>query len=179
MRKGIALLCIALLLCCVCSSSLAYLQSNTEEMVNELTGVVVRTEITEEFDPEEAKNIVPGQEVDKAPRMKNTGTIDEYLIMKVKYVSTGSTTAAVLKNQYLTLMGISDDWTVVADGDDYSVFYYNTPVQPGEYTSALFTRVRISSNWVDTCGFSIDLTGAAIQAEAVDITTVNVAGLFE
>lgn len=179
MRKGIALLCTVLLLCCVCGSSLAYLQSNTEEMVNVLTRVVVQTEITEVFDPEEAKNIVPGQEVAKVPKMKNTGTIDEYLVMKVKYVSEGSTTAAALKSQYLSLLWISNDWTIAADGDDYSIFYYNTPVQPGEYTSALFTDVRISSNWVDTCDFSIDLTGAAIQAEGVDITTVDVAGLFE
>ena len=183
MKRVCALLCVTLLACFSGMPAMALIKVETESVVNTFSTVGFDVELIEEFDPEEAQNLSVGQEVSKKPKLKNTGTVPEYLVMKVKYVSGGDTAASALKSTWLTLLnlqtGSGDGWTCYADGDDYFIAAYDSPVDPGECTSDLFTGVRISSYWTAPCDFDILLTGAAIQAQGTVMSSEIAVSLFE
>lgn len=179
-KRFTVLLCAALLLCCVCQSALAYISVTTKKLINVMEPVTVNVKLEEVFDPDDAEDLSVGQEIEKKPRLQNTGMLNEYLAMKVKYVSNGSTSGTDLRTQWITLLNVDTvNWVLAAQQDDYAIYYYRDAVEPEDYTSFLFDGVRVLSNWTNFCDFDIVLTGAAIQAEGIEMNSTIAAELFE
>lgn len=180
-NQSIAMIFAVLLFCTLYSPALAYLKSSDGPLENLLSSSSVRTEVVEEFDPDDAKNMVPGQEVQKVAKLKNTGTTDEFLVMKVRFVGGDDAASVALKADYLTLLDLNagNDWVLVEDGDAHLIYYYQDPVAPEGFTSALFTGVRASSEWKEMYDFDIMLSGAAIQSEGIIMSSEIALSLFE
>lgn len=179
-KRFTVLLCVVLLLCCVCQSSLAYIAVKTEKLVNVMEPVTVDVLLEEVFVPEDAQELTVGEEIAKKPRLQNTGVLNEYLAMKVLYVSGGSASGTELRTNWISLLNVdSTNWELAVAQNDYAIYYYKSAVAPNDYTTYLFDGVRVSSEWTNSCDFDIVLTGAAIQAEGVTMNGTIAAGLFE
>jgi predicted ribosomally synthesized peptide with SipW-like signal peptide len=198
MKKKIVLLCTAAAMVAVLAvgGTLAYLQDQTATATNtftigEVSGALLENGSTNNEEPitgstqndniyydwdgvdsdREAENIVPGQRVQKAPRVENDGLNDVYVRLTVTGVD---------------FSGIDDiDWTAAA-GEDFvpsglnlgtddnewtysdGKFYYNSAVlaagedEDNNVTEPLFTAVKLKGSVV-----SGSLGDVAIYAELI------------
>lgn len=83
-------------------------------------------------------NVMPGQEVSKIVRVKNTGNNPAYIRIEVQKdikLADGQNGEGDLG--LITLDFDSDNWTLGEDG----YYYYNQPIAAGESTAALFRNV--------------------------------------
>ena len=163
------LICLLALALCSIEPVLAVLTQTSDTITNNVSHGDIAVSLEEIFDPEKASSVVPGQEIEKKPCLKNDGTIDAFLAMKVLFVSgDAAVSAQELKEQRLSLLGIDEDnWTLFEDGTEYLIYYYNDAVPPEGATTPLFETVRISSQWIEPCSFDIVLSGSAVQSRGL------------
>ena len=106
---------------------------------------------------EDETTIVPGGEVSRIAKVKNTG--DQTVWVRVKpalVLSDGS-----IDSSLITLNGIDTaSWT---EQGDY--WYYNKALEPGETSDALFTSVTIS----DSIDASFDGANLKVDAEGTQV----------
>ena len=111
--------------------------------------------------PAEGVYVIPGDIVSKQVTVENVCGHPFYL--RLKLVS-GTSNEALTPDDCLKLNIDLQNWTYV---DGY--YYYNTILQPGEMTSALFTQVEIVGDKVDQThvGSTLSLTvnAYAVQSE--------------
>lgn len=101
--------------------------------------------------------VIPGDEVDRRLFVENVGQQPFYL--RVKLVCTLGQQDAT---GYVEPCAVDSNWTLV---DGY--YYYNTVLEPGQVSSALFTRLLINGNKVDQTHIGQTLTFRA------DVETVQ------
>ena len=111
--------------------------------------------------PTEGVYIIPGDIVSKQVSVENV--CDHPFYLRVKLVS-GTSNQVLSPDDCLKMNIDTHNWTAV---DGY--YYYNSILQPGEMTSALFTQVEIVGSQLDQShvGSTLSLTvnAYAVQSE--------------
>lgn len=133
-----------------------------------------------------AKDMIPGEVAPKNPIVKNTCDYDEWVALKVTYVKTGTdmplTDEEMEKvNAAMTSIDYSDAWeeisalSVETKGQS-KVYFYETKLEAGDQTEALFTEIAVSSEATneqlkaleDMGGFDIKIEGFATQGSTAE-----------
>lgn len=197
-KKRNAILAIALMLSTVLITGLtfAYLSAKTTTKNNTFTigGVSIQlaepnfdglgydgkdTSVTvAQLGEVSALNIVPGRIIDKNPSVNNTSTVPVWIAIKVDYTisdTIGAYDDATVINKLTDFATINFDPTnwAMKTGSDYTIFYYNTSVLPGGYTSDLFKTVTINTSATELKPFTIDVTAYAVQEEGLDVVAAK------
>ena len=137
--------------------------------------------VEDQWNPENAKGMMPNQEVPKNPKFTSNAEYDAWCIMKVAVPTEimkigGESTEQV--HDMVTLKGVDrTNWTLLKaqkstkDGTDSIYYYgYKTTLSKGESTSELFTSIlvpdisELSSNVTDTVNVTVHL----VQSEGYD-----------
>ena len=181
MKKKIISLCLvaALAVVAIAGTSLAYF-TDKDAKTNTFTLGNVDIELNEE-NWEEPIAAVPDVKYDKDPVVTNIGENDAWIRVDVTLSDAEAFTAAAEKHNITDLATIFADhdeekWTLAgepvydkeADTLTYS-YYYNTILEDGESTEALFTSVTIPAVFDNDdmkkigADFTIDVTAHAIQ----------------
>lgn len=205
-KKTVAL-SVLLFLLLVLGTTLAYLTSETEDLVNSFTFIGadkegdndMKAELDEpNWDEGKAQNLLPGAIVPKDPIITNTSTadIDEWVGMRITFQrrDNGDTLSQVELTQVLAIADI--DWNMLAwteadaNGivDPIDVYYYNEKIDVGEATAPIFTTITIKPSASteeiqkvkDMGGFNIMIEGAAVQGPYVSeaIARAEIDALF-
>lgn len=105
--------------------------------------------------------VMPGTSVTKIVEVKNTGSNDAYIRVKVdKNITLAG--EGEPDSDLLELSLNTTDWTVGEDG----YYYYNKALAPGEETEPLFTKVTFDGSMNDmyqNSSASVDVTAYAVQ----------------
>lgn len=125
--------------------------------------------------PEDGVNdVMPGTAVTKIVEVKNTGSNEAYIRVKVGK----SITLAGEGEPDLDLLELElndDDWTEGADG----YYYYNEVLAPGEVTRPLFTKVTFAAsmnNMYQNSSAAVDVVAYAVQVANNGDTALDAAG---
>jgi len=176
-------------------ASLAWLAAKTNTAENRFTLAGpdgLTGEIVERFNPDDAKNTRPGQDVTKVVQVKNTspGGMREWVAVKVTFLKGDGSTAAPADmdtlNRVMSLSFGSEDqvyndavWVRKNTGPLQSaeVFYCSRQLAAGSTSDPLFDAVKIlgsADNALlqtvnnDWGGFDIRVAGAALQGSFSD-----------
>lgn len=183
MKKNILIVALVLLLALTAiGGSLAYF-TDTKTETNTFTMGNVTIALTEEH-WDEPTNVAPGVTYEKDPVVTNTGANAAYIRVDVTLSDAAAFTAAAAAHNiedlstvftvasdfdtYWTMAEVSSDTT--ADTLTYG-YYYNTPLESGENTGALFTAVTIPAAFTSAEmaaigeNFTIQITAHAIQTD--------------
>ena len=141
-------------------ATLAYLATKTGEETNVFTFAKnIRAKLDEpNWDPEDAKNLTPGCEINKDPMITNMSDngLDIYTALQLTFM-TGEDYAGgerSLDNEeakkLLGLLEISwnENWTLI-DGeatDAVQIYRYNSALVPGEVSDPIFSTVKIKED---------------------------------
>lgn len=135
----------------------------------------------DQWNPENAKDMMPNQEIPKNPKFTSNAEYDAWCIMKVavptEFMKIGGEETGDVYDM-VTLKGVdSTNWTLLKsmrstnDGTDSVYFYgYNTTLSKGQSTSELFTSIlvpdisELTNNVTDSVNVSVHL----VQAEGYD-----------
>lgn len=153
------LVALAVVLCAVVGTTVAYLFDNTEPITNTFTPVEVTTEITEDF-KNNVKNDV---------KVTNTGDIDAYI--RAAVVVTWQNDDG---NVYPTAPVEGTDYTVSYPGNGWvkhtdGYYYYTSAVAPNASTGVLLTDCKpVESKTPDGYHLVVEILASAIQAEPAD-----------
>ncbi len=91
---------------------------------------------------QERFDVMPGQDVSKIVRVKNTGSNPAYIRVEVqKAIALAADAQGDVDLELVSLDFDSEKWTL--RNDDY--YYYNEPLAPGETTAALFRNVKFDT----------------------------------
>lgn len=91
---------------------------------------------------QERFNVMPGQDVSKIVRVKNTGSNPAYIRVEVqKAIALAADSHGDVDLDLISLDFASEKWTLGNDG----YYYYNEPLAPGETTAALFRNVKFDT----------------------------------
>jgi len=120
-------------------------------------------EKTVRFPDDGVTGVMPGTDITKIVEIKNTGSSDAYVRVKVeKDIVLPDETAGTPD---LGLMKIDFDQTYWILGDD-GYYYYKTALQPGTVTEPLFASVSFDismGNMYENSTAKVDVTAYAVQ----------------
>lgn len=147
----------------IAGASLAYFTDTTEED-NTFTVGNVAIELTEpQWDAvgeEEAESMYAGEAVAKDPTVKNDGANPAFVRVQVVFPE-GVDMTYEAENSY--------DANQCNEGWEYhdGYFYYTKPLGPGQLTTPVFSRVRLSADTKNGTGekLTIDVKAEAVQAQ--------------
>lgn len=165
------LLCLALLGC----STIAYF--NTQDTArNVITTGDIDIELQETAingageeilfeESQERFNVMPGEEVSKIVRVKNTGSNPAYIRVEVqKSIVLADGVSGDVDISLINFDFDSENWTLGEDGR----YYYNHQLNPGESTAALFRNVTFDAamgNLYQNSTATIKVSAQATQAQ--------------
>lgn len=152
MKKKIAIgavlvICLSMLI----GSTIAYF--NTADTArNVITAGDIRIELQETAirdgeeilfeQSQERFNVMPGEDISKIVRVKNTGSNPAYIRIEVqKAIALAADSHGDVDLDLISLDFDSESWTLGGDG----FYYYNQPLAPGETTDALFKNVKFDT----------------------------------
>lgn len=91
---------------------------------------------------QERFNVMPGQDVSKIVRVKNTGSNPAYIRVEVqKAIALAADSHGDVDLDLVSLDFDGDRWRLGSDG----FYYYDQPLAPGETTAALFRNVKFDT----------------------------------
>ena len=91
---------------------------------------------------QERFDVMPGQDVSKIVRVKNTGSNPAYIRVEVqKAIALAADAQGDVDLELVSLDFDSEKWTLRND----CYYYYNEPLAPGETTAALFRNVKFDT----------------------------------
>ena len=142
--KKLILLVIAILTLVGLGSLFAYL-TDTDQKTNVFTIGSIKIELTEtNWNSSNGQNILPGQPINKDPKINNIGNNPAYVYMKVvNPIVTLSSGEGVLFN-YTTNSGWTQLDQVDQCGYRATTYYYNSALNPSASTTTLFDTVTIN-----------------------------------
>lgn len=135
-----------------------------------------------------AKAYYPGDQIPKNPVVKNVSPNDEkeYVAIKVEYINHNgsSITKAEFESLYGKLQtqsgvtftdGVNSGYELISDtSSKYDLYFYQTELNKGVTTVALFDQIVINTNIKDVNGkwpnFQVKITAYAIQSKNVSAT---------
>ena len=135
--------------------------SSTTTFENEFQTSEYGTTYIEKFTSPD--NWLPGDETEKTLEVRNSGSVDEAVRVKVEesWVSKRDTSLPLKQGDNVAaLINFinDDDWTkVTVDGEDYYYYYYNYKLASGETTSKLLDKVTFNPliNASTTCSDTV------------------------
>lgn len=159
---------IALIALMAIPSMMAYFTDTTETKTNTFTVGNVDIELVDNFDTDDAANIVAGDVISKNVTVKNIGASDAYVFIKVEEPTDK------LYSDIDFSTGDEGAWTPLEG--EAGVYYYNTTLaKKGEEATtatSLFTNVTFPTDLENKTGtFDIKVTGYAVQAEEFENAT--------
>ena len=133
----------------------AYLSRSPGEVCNVITAGAVEGKLTEEqWDPENGKNVYPGQSMDKDPVVENVGENEAWVFLEVAVPvetialvddTTGRKTEKE-KHELFSFQADTDSWELLSHETSESqgsyLYGYKNVVEPGEKTEPLFHTVE-------------------------------------
>lgn len=130
--------------------TLAYLTHVTETKTNTFSSSKdITTELSEKFDPEEAKTYTPGKVITKTPVITNTSEegMNAYIAVSLDYTNGASSITAKEFAEYAEIQGMNViDWTKIGTAADGKELYmYNTLLASGAKTNPIFTAVKVNA----------------------------------
>lgn len=137
--------------------------------------------------PDVAESVVPNQVIAKDPQVKNTGTADQFVFLKVtvpmaniKVAGADGTVNGGEAPTELFLYEVHGDWAQihVEEGTDCRIYYYAygteaamTALAAGNTTAALFEQVTVvnavENDALEGADVNIEIEMYAIQAENI------------
>lgn len=118
--------------------------------------------------------IVPGDSISRVVAVKNTGNKPAWIRVKVDKAITPSAATLAATDLDLVKVEIQTGWTLK---DGY--YYYSTPVQPAEETTALFNEVTLdllADNSFSSKEFSVDVVADGVQSDNNGATVAEAIG---
>ena len=165
---------LAIALAVICLSSLAYgtlaYFTASDTAHNVITSGGVDIDLLEWADEDKktpfpeggVSGVMPGVDVTKIVEVKNTGSSDAYVRIKVeKAITLAEGVEAEIDLGLLSIDFDKENWT---EKDGY--YYYNKPLAPGEVTEALFAAVTFDpamGNEYQNSTATVDVTAQAVQ----------------
>ena len=114
----------------------------------------------------------PGQILPKDPQVKNTGSNDAFVRIKVEGLD--ALVAAGLSANDIALIGLdTTNWT-----ESGGYYYYNTKLAGDETTTALFTGIQVptdTANDPSHATFDVKVTADVVQADGIGTDTPTIA----
>lgn len=174
-KKTLAALCVALVLVLTVGTTLAYLSTVTDQKTNVFTfSENVRATLTEpNWDASQGLQLVPGKTVRKDPMITNTGDVDEYVAIRIKFQygenkcrdsgckdidREGKNMSKSDLIRMLNLLEITwnSKWVlcdgtlkinngIVTDATPEMIFYYNGTLKSGEISEPIFNSIRVKN----------------------------------
>lgn len=174
-RAGIAAGALAAML--AIGGTVAYLTAH-DSVVNRFElDTNMQTMIVEpSWDPENGKGIVPTQTVAKDPAVQNTGTVSQYVSVKVKapvysgkVFDPATNTVSDVTDADLFSWEANEGWTLIQtegpeEGFRTYTYVYESVLAAGETTPAVFDTVT-EANLLEDVG--IDATSITVNADAI------------
>ena len=125
---------------------------------------------------QERFNVMPGQDVSKIVRVKNTGSNPAYIRIEVqKAIALAADSHGDVDLDLVSLDFDGDSWRLGSDG----FYYYNEPLAPGETTAALFRNVKFDTgmgNMYQGSTATIKVSAQATQVKNNGATVFDAAG---
>ncbi len=125
---------------------------------------------------QERFDVMPGQDVSKIVRVKNTGSNPAYIRVQVqKAIALAADAQGDVDLDLISLDFDSEKWTLGDDG----YYYYNEPLAPGETTAALFKNVKFDTkmgNMYQGSTATIKVTAEATQVKNNGDSVLDAAG---
>lgn len=167
MKKKTRLVLVAILaLTVVIGSTLAYMASSTDPVENKFTlvsGDDITGEIVETWDPDDGKDIIPGAEIEKIVRLKNTSSTElaeekaqMYGALQIWWdkVDANGDATPMTEDEYAIFESIMEltklnntQWTAVqTTPKNGTIYMYTDLIARGQETEPLFEGVKISSD---------------------------------
>lgn len=161
MKKKIVALClvVALAATAIIGGTLAYF-TDSEQADNVFTVGNVDITLTEpNWDASgklDAPNAYPGEALKKDPTVANTGANPCFVRIKVEGLD------VLGQNNMITIEGLSENWTELN-----GYYYYNTVLEAGQSTGALFQQIRIPTSVTNgfNGNYDVVVTAEAVQAQ--------------
>lgn len=155
-KKTILMLAaMALLLTVTVGSTIAYLWTSTPAVTNTFTPASSGTEIEEDFNGNVKNNV----------KIKNTGDVKSYIRAAV-VITWQNATGEVLSEVPAADKDYQITWTPEGWTKKDNFYYYNTPVEPGDSTSVLFTACKpLKAAPKDGYTLHVEIIAQSIQAE--------------
>ncbi len=190
---------VALVGCIATGGMFAYL-TDVENANNVFTVGNIDIELTEpNWNPDEGKNVVPNEEIEKDPTIKNVGSNSAYVFAEVTIPKANVLIAAQdgTKNpagesvvDLFTLEGLNSDWTLLKTESNPNstkyVYVYGGETTPTEVapeaTVGLFTSVKVV-NFVEgyiAAGteYTVSVKAKAIQKDALTADANNSEAIY-
>ena len=183
MKKKILLIsAIAIILSLIASGTLAYFTAE-ETAHNIITTGNIKIQLQEWSippggEPEPFKdeiNVLPGTEVSKIVEVKNIGLNSAWIRISLEDLVTLKTGETTGRDETLISYDINTEKWIENDG----YFYYSNPVEPGETTVPLFTKVIFSvfmGNDYQESIFEVNVLAQATQVANNGSTVFEAAG---
>ena len=133
--------------------TMAYILTNTTEMVNEFTPAEVSCLVSEDFSGGiEKKNVC----------VLNTGDAAAYIRVKLlPYWYDKEDDSIIAKSAWVPAFTPGSGWELGGDG----FYYYTSPVKPGESTSMLISSLNLKQDDVSLARQVLEIIATCIQAE--------------
>ena len=188
-KKKTIIATIVLLLIFAIGGAVAYFTDTTEVTTNTFTLGNVQIELSEpNWNANNAKDLMPGMEVDKDPTITNTGSNPAYVFMKVEVPCTTGTGAKEIfeYTPNTSWAELTSEAVACTDGKATKVYVYGTASAPTELakaaaTPALFSKVTVTELTGDeeglTGNLNMDIKGYAIQSQGIESPTSS--GLWD
>jgi len=153
-KTATLLVAIVLLLGVAVGTTVAYLITNTEPVVNKFEYAKTNVTVDEEFDGAKKENV----------QVRNEGNIPVYVraTYVVNWVKDGKIVASVPDGYVITKEeNPGGVWKKGADG----YFYYPTPVQPGHLTDGSLLTCKVTYPANPEYTLNVEILATAIQSE--------------
>ena len=168
-RKLLIAALIVLVLSVSVAGTLAY-YTQQETSHNVITTGSIQIELIEkaikdgkEVDFKDVEGVIPGEDVSKIAKVKNTGANDAFIRMSAKKsIELAKDVTGTPDLSLITIDFNETDWTDGGDG----YWYYNTPLEAGGTTRPLFTTVKFDpqmDNLYENCKVMVDVAAQAVQ----------------
>ena len=155
-RKIILIVACILLSAATFGGTLAYILTNTTSLTNKFTPAQVSCEILEDFSNGTIKQDVCVQ---------NTGDAPAYIRVKLlPYWYDKEDDTVIAKTSWTPSFMPGQGWVLGEDG----YWYYTSPVNPGECTSALIPSLTMEQDDVSLARQVLEIIASCIQAEPAD-----------
>lgn len=119
--------------------------------------------------------VMPGKSVDKLVSVKNEGTGEAWVRVKVASTITAADGKTDLPTKDMLNFDFQSGWIAGAGG----YYYYSVPLTAGQTTPKLFTKVTFDPsmpNEYQGCTVKVDVTAQAVQVKNNGTTALNAAG---
>lgn len=185
-KIGIALLSLIVALLLTTGSTIAYLKSKTDDVINTFTIGNITTKVDETFEETEDPWVFK-----KEPKVTNTGYTNEngtvtgndcYVRVRIVASPEGQLELKVgdfSQENWRNSESWAADWEQKEDG----YYYYRHSLKVGESTSSIFDTVEVKEDYRDTIeGFEVTVYQEAVQSSMTasdGTTTTNMEQLWK